>query len=57
MRRWNRVVGSRLGKGQAALNFLGKTNLAEEGNETGQPAEWGDDLGRFVQIHLGIAKE
>jgi hypothetical protein len=51
------VIGSRFGKRQAALHLLGKTDLAEEGNETGQPAEGGDGLGRFVQNQPGIAKE
>ena len=51
------VIGSRFGKRQAALHLLGKTDLAEEGNETGQPAEGGDGLGHFVQNQPGIAKE
>ena len=33
------VVGGRFGEGQPLLHLAGKTNLAEEGNETGQAAE------------------
>ena len=51
------VVGSGLGKGQATLHLLGEADGAEEGDETGQPAEGGDGLGGFVQNQLGIAKE
>ena len=39
------VIGSRFCKRQAALHLLGKTDLAEEGNETGQPAEGETALG------------
>ena len=57
MRQRNGVVGSRLGKRHGALHLAGKTNLAEERNETGQPAKRRDGLGRFRQNQLGIAEK
>ena len=51
------VVGGRFGKGQPALDLLGKTDGAEERDEAGQPAEGRDGLGRFLQNQLGIPEE
>jgi hypothetical protein len=47
----------RSGEGQPTPDLRGKTDRAEEGDETGQAAEGGDGLGRFVEKHLGVAEE
>jgi hypothetical protein len=57
MRQRDGFVGRRFGKRQMLLHLPGKTNLAEEGDEAGQPAEGRNRLGRFVQNHLGFAKQ
>ena len=51
------VVGGGLGEGQMLLHLPGQPDLTEEGNETGQPANGGNGLGRFLQNQLGFAKE
>jgi len=57
MRQRDGVVGSRFGKRQMLLHLAGEADLPQKGNETGQPTEGGDGLGRFVQNQLGIGKD
>jgi hypothetical protein len=57
MRQRDGVVGGGFGKRQVLLDFAGKTNLSQEGNEAVQSAEGRNRLGRFVQNQLGFAKK
>jgi hypothetical protein len=53
----NGVVGRRFVKRQMLLHLPSKANLPEEGDETGQPPEGRNRLGRFSQNQLGFPKE
>ena len=51
------VVGSGFGERHPPLHLGSETDLAQEGDETGQAAEGGDGLGCFLQNELGVAEE
>ena len=49
--------GEVFGEGQMLPHLPGKTDLPQEGDEAGQPAEGRDGLGSFAQNQLGRTKE